>query len=214
MFQLKRKGWLRRQVFWISKQILQLMMEDAIDDWLLGQIQWLRRDDVIAQGIQWVQDIGSAKLIVLWPDGTFFLRLNSHTEIDDCEPHQRSFQTTRSRASKLGSFEQQLEAAHRASDIKKMIFNSCVNWIQGSWIGTQLTTYLVHSSDGAPTALVSLIGHKQYHRTAGDIYYFLQSTICLKQLAYGILELVLVSVFPELRDLVLDIHQKMHTQPE
>lgn len=183
MFQLKRKGWLRRQVFWISKQILQLMMEDAIDDWLLGQIQWLRRDDVIAQGIRWVQD-------VLWPDGTFFLRLNSHTEIDDCEPHQRSFQTTRSRASKLGSFEQQLEAARRASDIKKMIFN------------------------GAPTALVSLIGHKQYHRTARDIYYFLQSTICLKQLAYGILELVLVSVFPELRDLVLDIHQKMHTQPE
>lgn len=57
------------------------MMEDAIDDWLLGQIQWLRRDDVIAQGIRWVQD-------VLWPDGTFFLRLNSHTEIDDCEPHQ------------------------------------------------------------------------------------------------------------------------------
>ncbi|KAI8026460.1 Sorting nexin-16 [Camellia lanceoleosa] len=98
MFQLKRKGWLRRQVFWISKQILQLMMEDAIDDWLLGQIRWLRRDDVIAQGIRWVQD-------VLWPDGTFFLRLNSHTEIDDCEPHQRSFQTTRSRASKLGSFE-------------------------------------------------------------------------------------------------------------
>ncbi|CAL5378691.1 unnamed protein product [Camellia sinensis] len=214
MFQLKRKGWLRRQVFWISKQILQLMMEDAIDDWLLGQIQRLRRDDVTAQGIRWVQDIGSAKLIVLWPDGTFFLRLNSHTEIDDCEPHQRSFQTTRSRASKLGSFEQQLEAAHRASDIKKMIFNSCVNWIQGSWIGTQLTTCLVHSSDGAPTALVSLIGHKQYHRTARDLYYFLQSTICLKQLAYGILELVLVSVFPELRDLVLDIHQKLHTQPE
>ncbi|CAL5377272.1 unnamed protein product [Camellia sinensis] len=188
MFQLKRKGWLRRQVFWISKQIWQLMMEDAIDDWLLGQIQWLWRDDVIAQGIQGID--WQCQVLVLWPDGTFFLRLNSHTEIDDCEPHQRSFQTTRSRASKLGSFEQQLEAARRASDTKKMIFN------------------------GAPTALVSLIGHKQYHRTARDTYYFLQSTICLKQLAYGILELVLVSVFPELRDLVLDIHQKMHTQAE
>ncbi|KAI8026468.1 hypothetical protein LOK49_LG02G03548 [Camellia lanceoleosa] len=47
--------------------------------------------------------------------------------------------------------------------------------------------------NGAPIALVSLIGHKQYHRTARDTYYFLQSTICLKQLAYGILELVLVS---------------------
>ena len=47
----------RRQVFWISKQILQLVMEDAIDDWLLGQINWLRREETIAQGIQWLQDV-------------------------------------------------------------------------------------------------------------------------------------------------------------
>lgn len=47
----------RRQVFWISKQILQLVMEDAIDDWLLRQIHWLRREDIIAQGIRWVQDV-------------------------------------------------------------------------------------------------------------------------------------------------------------
>lgn len=32
-------------------------MEDAIDDWILRQIHWLRRDDVIARGIQWVQDV-------------------------------------------------------------------------------------------------------------------------------------------------------------
>ncbi|CAA3029221.1 Crooked neck-like protein 1 [Olea europaea subsp. europaea] len=42
LFQLKRRVWLRRQVFWISK-----------------------REDNIAQGIRWVQD-------ALWPDGTFF----------------------------------------------------------------------------------------------------------------------------------------------
>lgn len=40
-------------------------------------------------------------------------------------------------------------------------------------------------------------------------YYELQSTICVKQLAYAILELSLVSIFPELRDLVLDVHQTM-----
>ncbi|KAA8536155.1 hypothetical protein F0562_028633 [Nyssa sinensis] len=187
VFQLKRRGWLRRQVFWISKQILQLMMEDAIDDWLLRQIQLLRREDNIAQGIRWVQD-------VLWPDGVFFLKLNNQSGMhDDCQPNQRSFQSasysTISGVSKQGSFEQQLEAARRASDVKKMIFN------------------------GAPTTLVSLIGHKQYKRCAKDIYYFLQSTVCLKQLAYAILELVLVSVFPEMRDLLLDIREKMHAQP-
>ncbi|KAF5448733.1 hypothetical protein F2P56_029239 [Juglans regia] len=63
IFQLKRRGWLRRQVFWISKQVLQLIMQDAIDDWLLRQIHWLRRDDIIAQGIQWVQD-GSISVVI------------------------------------------------------------------------------------------------------------------------------------------------------
>ena len=36
----------------------------------------------------------------------------------------------------------------------------------------------------------------------------LQSSICLKQVAYAILELLLVSVFPELKDVVADIHPK------
>ncbi|PPR92595.1 hypothetical protein GOBAR_AA28080 [Gossypium barbadense] len=64
--------------------------------------------------------------------------------------------------------------------------------------------------DGAPTALVSLIGQKQYRRCARDIYFFTQSTIYVKQLAYAILELVIISVFPELRDLVVDLHGKKH----
>ncbi|KAI6677867.1 hypothetical protein NL676_038663 [Syzygium grande] len=188
IFQLKRRGWLRRQVFWISKQILQLVMEDAIDDWLLRQIHWLRSEETIAQGIRWVQD-------VLWPDGTFFLKFEkSKIEEDDMQPNERLFQTINqfggSRISKQGSssFELQLEAARRASDVKKMLF------------------------EGAPTTLVSLIGHKQYRRCAKDMYYFLQSSICVKQLAYGILELLLVSVFPELRDVVVDIHQKMRVE--
>ncbi|KAL2537407.1 Phox-associated domain [Forsythia ovata] len=186
LFQLKRRGWLRRQVFWISKQILQLIMEDAIDDWLLRQIHWLRREENIAQGIRWVQD-------VLWPDGTFFRRLNTRNEFDECQENEGSPRSTRqqggSKVSKPGTFEQQLEAARRASDVKKIIFN------------------------GVPTTLVSLIGQKQYRRCSRDIYYFLQSTVCLKQLAYGILELLLLSVFPELREVVLDIHEKMRVEP-
>ncbi|XVF45206.1 hypothetical protein PTKIN_Ptkin02bG0186400 [Pterospermum kingtungense] len=182
VFQLKRRGWLRRQVFWISKQILQLVMEDAIDDWLLRQIYWLRREDTVAQGIRWIQD-------VLWPGGMFFTKIGSiQSKFDDTRPNQTPLEnfskSSGSNVSKPGSFEQQLEATRRASNIKKMLF------------------------DGAPTTLVSLIGHKQYRRGATDIYYFTQSTICMKQLAYAILELLLISVFPELRDLVMEIHGK------
>ncbi|KAK2665178.1 hypothetical protein Ddye_003752 [Dipteronia dyeriana] len=187
IFQLKRRGWIRRQVFWISKQILQLVMEDAIDDWLLRQIYWLRREDVIAQGIRWVQDM-------LWPGGTFFTRIgNILNEVDYGQSDLTNFkavsQFSGSKDCKPGSFEGQLEAARRASDVKKMLF------------------------DGAPTALVSLIGNKQYRRCAKDIYYFTQSTICVKQLAYEILEILIVSVFPELREVLLNLHDKKCAAP-
>ncbi|KAH9695758.1 phox domain-containing protein [Citrus sinensis] len=186
VFQLKRRGWLRRQVFWMSKQILQLVMEDAIDDWLLRQIYCLRREDNIALGIRWLQD-------VLWPGGTFFTRVGNIQTKDDAQPDLKSFQAVSqlggSKVLKPGSFEEQLEAARRASDVKKMLF------------------------DGAPTALVSLIGSKQYKRCARDIYYFTQSTVCVKQLAYAILELLILSVFPELRDLLLSLREKMPAPP-
>ncbi|KAG5023465.1 hypothetical protein JHK85_019807 [Glycine max] len=168
------------QVYWISKQILQLVMEDAIDDWLLRQIHWLRREETVSQGIRWVQD-------VLWPGGTFFLRVGTPQIISDSDK-KPSPTMSRSGGSNItksesGSFEQELEAARRASDIKKLLF------------------------DGAPTTLVSLIGHKQYRHCARDIYYFSQSNICVKQLAYAILELALVSIFPEIRNVVESIHQ-------
>ncbi|KAI3774756.1 hypothetical protein L1987_49318 [Smallanthus sonchifolius] len=183
IFQLNRRGWLRRQVFWISKQILQLMMEDAIDDWLVRQIHWLRRDDIAAHGIRWIQD-------VLWPDGIFFTRVNTQNRNGSQSDQDSPLATSRSsgsKANKQGLFEEQLEAARRASDVRKMIFN------------------------GAPTTLVSLIGHNQYKRCAKDVYYFLQSEVCLKQLAYGLLELVIITVFPELHDIVTDVHEKKQT---
>ncbi|XP_073226199.1 uncharacterized protein [Cicer arietinum] len=187
IFQLKKRGWIRRQVFWMSKQILQLVMEDAIDDWLQRQIHWLRREDTVAQGIRWVQD-------VLWPGGTFFLRVGT-PQITNGGSNQKPSQTMGESGGhnimkhESGSFEQQLEAARRESDIKKLLF------------------------DGAPTTLVSLIGHKQYRRCARDIYYFSQSTICVKQLAYAILELLLVTIFPEMRNVVLSIHHENVHQP-
>ncbi|XP_027919269.1 uncharacterized protein LOC114177879 [Vigna unguiculata] len=185
IFQLKKRGWIRRQVYWMSKQILQLVMEDAIDDWLVRQIHWLRKEETVAQAIRWVQD-------VLWPGGTFFLRVGTPRTISSDSDQMPSQTTSRSGGSNItksesGSFEQQLEAARRASDIKKLLF------------------------DGAPTTLVSLIGHKQYRRCARDVYYFSQSNTCVKQLAYAILELALVSIFPEMRSVVLSIHQPLKT---
>jgi hypothetical protein len=46
-------------------------MEDAIDDWLLRQIYWLRREDTIAFGIQWVQDVRTEPIFC------FFIKLTA-----------------------------------------------------------------------------------------------------------------------------------------
>ncbi|CAA3017282.1 Intermediate filament [Olea europaea subsp. europaea] len=109
------------------------------------------REDNIAQGIRWIQD-------VIWPDGTFFRPLSTRTELE-CQENER-FQLTmrqqgQSSVSKPGTFEEQLEASRRARDVEKIIFN------------------------GAPATLVSLIGQKQYRRCARDVYYFLQVSLTL-----------------------------------
>ncbi|KAG4908827.1 hypothetical protein JHK87_054943 [Glycine soja] len=182
VFQLKKRGWLRRQVFWISKQILQVVMEDAIDDWLLSEIHWLRKEETVALGIRWVQDTtgfvgGFCQWLVLIGGSA----CDQKSSATISESGGSSIPKSQS-----GSFEQQLEATRRASELKKLLF------------------------DGAPSALVSLIGQKQYKRCASDIYYFSQSSICVKQLAYAILELLLISIFPELRNVVISVHENMH----
>ncbi|KAF3330544.1 Sorting nexin-16 [Carex littledalei] len=179
IFQLNRRGWLRRQVLWISKQILQLVMEDAIDDWILRQIHLLRRDNVVSRGILWVQDL-------LWPNGTFFTRVEGYQPKMQQTQSQGRFGSRQSAESASQLFESQLEASRRANDVKKLLLG------------------------GTPSTLVSLIGQNAYKRCARDVYYFLQSTVCVKQLAYSMLELVIISLFPELQQLISDIHEKAY----
>lgn len=45
----------RRNAFWVAKQVLQLGMGDAFDDWLIEKIQRLRRGSVVAAGIRRIE---------------------------------------------------------------------------------------------------------------------------------------------------------------
>lgn len=58
-------------------------------------------------------------LQVLWPNGTFFIQLRNAQSEDDSE--SITSRTDGSKIPKPGSFELQLEAARRASDVKKML---------------------------------------------------------------------------------------------
>ncbi|XP_057773048.1 uncharacterized protein LOC130992439 isoform X2 [Salvia miltiorrhiza] len=80
ILQLKDGGWIRRKAFWVAKQVLQLGMGDAFDDWLIEKIQRFRRGSVVASGIRRLEQI-------LWPDGIF---ITKHPRRQRPPPHTPS----------------------------------------------------------------------------------------------------------------------------
>ncbi|KAA8541797.1 hypothetical protein F0562_022949 [Nyssa sinensis] len=176
IFQLQDGGWIRRKAFWVAKQVLQLGMGDAFDDWLIEKIQLLRRGSVVASGIRRVEQI-------LWPDGIFLTkhpkrqRPTLSSSQPQSSPHGRPptplSSPKKEDIQKLDE-QQQKEADRRAKFVYELMI------------------------DNAPAAIVGLVGRKEYEQCAKDLYYFLQSSVCLKQLVYDLLELLLLSALPEL----------------
>ncbi|XP_019431807.1 PREDICTED: uncharacterized protein LOC109338913 isoform X1 [Lupinus angustifolius] len=178
---LQDGGWIRRQAFWVAKQILQLGMGDAFDDWLIDKIQLLRKGSVVASGVERVERI-------LWPDGIFLTKHPNRRPPPRSSPSQsssQSHQSTEVSSSKMDD-EQQREADRRA----KLVYELMI--------------------DQAPSAIVGLVGRKEYEQCARDLYFFLQSSVCLKQLAFDLLELLLSSAFPELEDVFKQLHEEKH----
>ncbi|KAH9300580.1 hypothetical protein KI387_012163 [Taxus chinensis] len=188
IFQLQDGGWIRRQAFWVAKQVLQLGMGDAFDDWLIEKIQLLRKGEVIASAIKRIEQI-------LWPDGIFLTKHPRRRPAPSTDGSLSSPQNTGTVASLKGAgvkqsddkdspplLDPQVEETRRANFVRELMI------------------------DNAPAALVGLVGRKEYERCARDIYFFLQSAVCVKQLAYGLLELLLLAAFPELHDIVSSCH--------
>ncbi|KAG8086531.1 hypothetical protein GUJ93_ZPchr0010g10236 [Zizania palustris] len=170
VFQLQDGGWIRRQAFWVAKQLLQLGMGDTFDDWLVEKIHLLRKGRIIGFAVKRVEQI-------LWPDGIF---LTKHPRRKAASPPPGS---QNNGTSNYLTDEQRLEDAHRANFVHELII------------------------DKAPSALVSLVGRKEYERCAQDMYFFLQSPVCLKLLAFELLELLVLAAFPELDDTVRKWHE-------
>lgn len=182
IFQLQDRGWIRRQCFWIAKQILQLGLGDAVDDWLVAQIQRFRQEDVVAGAIKTLKE-------VLWPGGVFITKArkadnNGISVAGTLQKVVRQASQKSTDQSPSASFESQLEAARCA----RVVYDALL--------------------EGAPVPLVSFVGKQQYVKCAKDIYYFLQSAVFLKQLVFSLLETLLVTVFPEMISFVLEIRHQ------
>ncbi|PON32773.1 Phox domain containing protein [Parasponia andersonii] len=178
IFQLQDGGWIRRKAFWVAKQILQLGMGDAFDDWLIEKIQLLRKGSVVASGIKRLEQI-------LWPDGIFLTKHPKRRPPPSANPSQGSSSQPCVSSLKMAD-EQQQEANRRAKFVYELMI------------------------ENAPAAIVGLVGRKEYEQCARDVYFFLQSSVCLKQLAYELLELLLLSAFPELNSEFKQLHDEKH----
>ncbi|KAI5593991.1 hypothetical protein BDE02_03G046900 [Populus trichocarpa] len=187
IFQLQDGGWIRRQAFWVAKQILQLGMGDALDDWLIEKIQLLRRGSVVASGIKRVEQI-------LWPDGIFITKHPKRrpppqqpTEVSSpklISPHSQ--QPMEVSSPRLNDEQQQQDAVRRAKFVYELMI------------------------DNAPAAVVGLVGRKEYEQRAKDLYFFLQSSVCTKQLAFDLLELLLLTAFPEMDSVFRQLRVEKH----
>ncbi|KAI3835255.1 hypothetical protein MKW98_020371 [Papaver atlanticum] len=196
IFQLQDGGWIRRQAFWVVKQVLQLGMGDAFDDWLIEKIQLLRRGSVIASAVKRLEQI-------LWPDGIFLTkhpkRQRPPQAVSQPQSPQSAGQSPKMSSPRPGAEQklpennnlltdeqQQEEAVRRAKFVYELMI------------------------DKAPVTVVSLFGRKEYENCVKDLYFFSQSSVCLKQLVYDLLEMLLVSAFPELDDVIKQLHEEKH----
>ncbi|XP_038717724.1 uncharacterized protein LOC120010885 isoform X2 [Tripterygium wilfordii] len=179
IFQLQDGGWIRRKAFWVAKQILQLGMGDALDDWLIEKIQLLRRGSVVASGIKRIEQI-------LWPDGIFLTKHPKRRQPQNSPQNSPHGGQPTGMSSPRLSEEQQQEADRRAKFVYELMIAN------------------------APAAVVGLVGRKEYEQCAKDLYFFLQSSVCLKQLAFDLLELLLLSAFPEMDYVFKQLHEEKH----
>ncbi|XP_074275979.1 uncharacterized protein LOC141599768 [Silene latifolia] len=188
IFQLQEGAWIRRKAFWVAKQVLQLGMGDALDDWLVEKIQRLRKGSVVASGIKRLEQI-------LWPDGIFITK----------HPRRQKPPTSVSSTQGPSSHQSPDQASvAKEDDLRKMVEEQEREAMQRAKFVYELMI------DNAPAAVVSLVGSKEYEQCAKDLYYFLQSSVCVKQLIVDLLELVLLYAYPELDHVFKQLHDEKH----
>ncbi|KAI9107766.1 hypothetical protein K1719_021102 [Acacia pycnantha] len=156
-------------------------MGDAFDDWLLDKIQLLRNGSVIASGIRRVEQI-------LWPDGIFITKHPSRRP----PPHSSPSRNLPHGRKRIDLYSQRMDDKQKQEEERRAKF---------------VYELLI---DHAPTAIVGLVGRKEYEQCAKNLYFFLQSSVCLKQLAFDLVELLMVTAFPELNYVCKQLHEEKH----
>lgn len=186
IFDFPAQKFFRRQVFQVMRQVLSFLAGDAIDVYLNQQIKRLRSEHTLARMIHYLKSM-------LWPGGVWFITANNAAQ-DSTQQQTSKASDKRNKGLRSDKY---LDPAEVATDTREMAEN----------LRTRLFRH-------APAALVRLVGRRSYMGAMKDVYDMIQLPTFVRQIGYGVLEIVLLALFPELKDLFARIHKEARFMPE
>ena len=66
IFQFGSRGWLKRQVLGVARQVLQMVLGNTIDSFIAARLSELCTGETVAKGVRYLQNV------ILWPDSVWF----------------------------------------------------------------------------------------------------------------------------------------------
>jgi len=123
---------------------------------------------------------------LLWPNGVWFTTV----ETEGKTPNDPKSQPLKSVNYLEANEEEEVDAKEVADKLRVRLFRR------------------------APAALVRLVGRNNYMKAMKEVYDMIQLKTFIRQIGYGVLEIGLLALFPELKDLFAKIHMEAKNRPE
>ncbi|EFN59116.1 hypothetical protein CHLNCDRAFT_137916 [Chlorella variabilis] len=203
VFMLQMRGFFRRQVFAVARQALSLVAGEAIDAYLTSKLRLLRQQHTIGRIISQIQ-------ASLWPGGVWYQytpaaqalaaaaaqRQQAQQQQQQQQQHGPAAGNQAGTAPAPGSGGRYVRPA--GMDPAKFLEPGGPPPLDEDEIREAVEALLLRR---APTALVRLIGKNAYASGTRDLFDMLQSQTYCHHLGYGMLEIAMVHLFPELKSL-------------
>jgi len=222
IFQLQRRGFFRRQVFGMARQVLSLVAGDVIDVFLVNKLRLLRQEHSIARLIHKLQNS-------LWPGGVWYSYLAGEA---DQQQEQAEMKTSLDQQASSRTSNNSTTATNKNNSSNTATFKKEEGPLRPPPFLMQSDRYIKPSTPPPPDAeyikatikelmltkmtsslpLARLVGKGVYTEGMADLHDMMQSEVFMHQLGYGMLELVLFYVFPELKAMFVTLEHGVQHQ--
>jgi len=188
VFQLQTRGFFRRHVYAVARQVLSMAIGDAIDVYLLAKLSLLRQESTIGRVIQLIQSS-------LWPGGIWFQRTPQFKAL---HPEVSQFNFEEELMSPTGRGGPRNGGPGPGMQADKYLTPAGPPPLDEEEVREAVWRLLLKK---APSPLLRLVGRTPYNEGVEDLYEMIQSPTFMKQLGYGLLEIATLHLCPELKGL-------------